>query len=211
MTVANETTNVQNPQLLNLLIPLVFITLEQRIFFYWSILTQTKLLMIENYGAVYLHPDEYPEPEDLSERHGCADGMYPCDRFPESANDMVSNCPVKGPLAMNNSPDPEKRYGNPCNAHEGAVVGTGCMNLDCMCPNCHGDCKCGAGSNKSEQFVGSAAATVVSRPIDTIVYFAMLIVGLILLGMATRQRKLPMKVVFGAAGIIIIVLAGTQY
>lgn len=108
---------------------------------------------IENYGPVHLHPNEYPIPQDERGLHKCHTGMYPCDQFPEGYHmPMTSECPPNGPVVMRHSSDPAVRYGFPGDAASNNEVGTGCMNLNCMCPNCHGDCKCG--NCGKEEFVG---------------------------------------------------------
>ena len=69
--------------------------------------------------------------------------MYPQDQFDAGFRMPITpNCDDGAPLAISNNSDPNKRYQT-----YGGVTGTGCMNLDCVCPNCLGDCKCGKGGN----------------------------------------------------------------
>jgi len=96
-----------------------------------------------SYTPVRNTPGEYPIPQDERGIHKCESGMYPCDQFDADFQMPVENrCQVEGPLAMSHRSDPALRYKQPPGANE--VVGTGCMNPDCMCPNCQGDCRCGA-------------------------------------------------------------------
>lgn len=98
---------------------------------------------VENYGPVHLHPNEYPIHENEQAMHKCKLGMYPCDDFASNTPDWQS-CTHQGPFAMSHATNPSKRYGHPSDMASNNEAGTGCMNLSCMCKNCHGDCKCGA-------------------------------------------------------------------
>jgi hypothetical protein len=98
---------------------------------------------IEHYGNTHLNPNEYPIPQDERGIHKCETGMYPCDHFPDDFH-IPPTCPINTPISRSHSTDPNKRYKHiDQNTHN---VGTGCMNLDCMCPNCNGDCSCAKGS-----------------------------------------------------------------
>ena len=105
---------------------------------------------VEHYGPVHLHPNVYPIHANEQELHMCGTGMYPCDDFPGNfvAGEGLSgqSCTPRGPQAINNSTNPAERYGHP-GASTGNV-GVGCMNLNCMAPNCHGTVNC------TEGFVG---------------------------------------------------------
>jgi hypothetical protein len=96
---------------------------------------------VEHYGNIHLNPNEYPIPQDERGIHKCGTGMYPCDHFPEGYHMPVTpECPTKGPISRSHATDPAQRY--KFYDQQTHNVGTGCMNLDCMCPNCNGDCKC---------------------------------------------------------------------
>jgi hypothetical protein len=96
---------------------------------------------IEHYGNIHLNPNEYPIPQDERGIHKCETGMYPCDHFPDEFHMPVTpECPIQGPISRNHATDPKKRY--KYFDQQTHNVGAGCMNLNCMCPNCNGDCKC---------------------------------------------------------------------
>jgi hypothetical protein len=107
--------------------------------------------MREHYGPVHYNPGEYPIPQDERGIHKCDTGMYPCDQFDADFHMPVENrCQVAGPLAMSHRPDPALRYQIPVDASSKTeIAGTGCMNLNCTCPNCQGDCKCGTNQIKT--------------------------------------------------------------
>jgi hypothetical protein len=95
---------------------------------------------IETYGDSHLHSGFYPIAENEKEMHRCDEGMYN-DDFPEDYRvGPVSQ--HEGPIILNNSSDPLVRYGRPEDEARNYEVGTGCMNLNCMAPNCHGQIRC---------------------------------------------------------------------
>lgn len=97
---------------------------------------------IENYGDVHLHTGDSPLPANEAIMQGCAGSCYFGSAWPEqkALADSIDNPVPKQIVAINNNPDPRKRY--EVIPSEPADVGVGCMNLNCMCANCHGDCKC---------------------------------------------------------------------
>jgi hypothetical protein len=96
---------------------------------------------MEHYGNIHLNPNEYPIPQDERGIHKCDTGMYPCDQFPDGYKMPVTpECPIKGPISRSHATNPDERY--KFFDQKTHNVGAGCMNLDCMCPNCNGDCKC---------------------------------------------------------------------
>lgn len=97
--------------------------------------------LIEKYGDPHLHTGVNPLPVNEAEMHQCPGSCYYGDQWP--SQEVLANS-INSPqlVAINNSPDPKKRYGiagGVLNTHD---VGVGCMNLGCMCQNCQGDCKC---------------------------------------------------------------------
>ena len=113
---------------------------------------------VENYGPVHLHPNVYPL-QNVQDMHMCGSGMYPCDDFPAGFSASAGegqSCTPNGPQAISNSSNPAERYGLGGGDHSGNYeVGTGCMNLSCMAPNCHGAVKCPS-CNSVEGFIGGA-------------------------------------------------------
>lgn len=97
---------------------------------------------IETYGDPHLHSGYYPIAENEKEMHRCEEGMY-CDNFPaDYRSGPIDNCPSDKPVVVSVSMDPRIRYKS-ADDNGNYQVGVGCMNLNCMCKNCHGDCKCG--------------------------------------------------------------------
>ena len=98
--------------------------------------------LIEKYGDIHLHTGGYPLPVNEAEMQECSGSCYYGSSWPqeEALANSIDNPNPKQIVAINNSPDPNKRYATI--PSEPADIGVGCMNLNCMCPNCHGDCKC---------------------------------------------------------------------
>lgn len=124
--------------------------------------------LVENYGDPHLHFGGNPMAVNEAAMHGCSGECYYGDRWPAKeaiAQSIDAGLPLQEvtgkdapgscgcpphrifhqdgqPIAQNNSSDPNKRYASPEDLSGNFEVGVGCSNLRCMCPNCHGDCKC---------------------------------------------------------------------
>jgi hypothetical protein len=98
--------------------------------------------LIEKYGDPHLHTGVSPLPVNEAEYQQCPGSCYYGCEWPEqkALADSIDNPNPPQIVAINNNPDPKKRYA--VIPSEPADIGVGCMNLNCMCANCHGDCKC---------------------------------------------------------------------
>lgn len=97
---------------------------------------------IETYGDPHLHSGFYPIAKNEKEMHRCDEGMY-CDNFPDDYRVGPIQTPHEGPVVIRHSSNPAVRYGYADDqSGKNYEVGTGCMNLDCMAPNCHGQIRC---------------------------------------------------------------------
>ena len=103
--------------------------------------------IIEKYGDVHLHTGVSPLPANEAEMQGCPGACYYGSAWPEqkALADSIDNPSPHQIVAINNNPDPKKRYA--VIPSEQVEVGVGCMNLNCMAPNCHGEAKCAKNCN----------------------------------------------------------------
>lgn len=95
--------------------------------------------LVETYGDPHLHPGVYEDSSVFNKDCMMEPRMGPanCDEIARVAERTIHM---------------EQRAGNnpfvfeevPKYAQPGFVVGTGCMNAECHCKNCHGDCMCQA-------------------------------------------------------------------
>ena len=100
--------------------------------------------IIERYGDVHLHTGPYPIPVNEAAEQDCSGSCYYGESWPEQealANSINQPEPPRL-VAINNNPDPSKRYAMIPSENLGGEIGVGCMNTRCMCPNCHGSCNC---------------------------------------------------------------------
>ena len=98
--------------------------------------------IIEKYGDVHLHTGPFPLPVNEASAQECSGACYYGKMWPEqkALADSIDRPKPKQLVAINNNPSPCKRYAYI--PRQGGDIGVGCMNTRCMCPNCHGDCKC---------------------------------------------------------------------
>ena len=100
--------------------------------------------LVEKYGDIHLHTGPFPLPVNEASAQECSGACYYGNQWPEQealANSIDHPQPPRL-QAINNNPDPSKRYALVPSSDPDAEIGVGCMNTRCMCPNCHGDCKC---------------------------------------------------------------------
>ncbi len=123
--------------------------------------------LVENYGDPHLHHGDSPIAVNEAAMHDCPGSCYFGDTWP--AQEAIANSIESGrslyadygkgkdhcgcgsghqfqkpgqPVAVTHNSDPNVRYQMPEDASANYEIGVGCSNLRCMCPNCHGDCKC---------------------------------------------------------------------
>lgn len=99
--------------------------------------------LIENYGDPHLHHGASPFAPHEAAAQECPGACYFGDQWPQVQRQVAALDDSNTLQVVNQSNDPSKRYGYSSSGDATKYeIGTGCMNTRCMCPNCHGDCKC---------------------------------------------------------------------
>ena len=109
--------------------------------------------IVEQYGDIHLHTGPYPIPVNEASAQECSGSCYYGESWPEqeALANAINNPQPQRLQAINNNPDPSKRYALVPAGNVGGEIGVGCMNTRCMFPNCHGSCNCESSGNSVDE------------------------------------------------------------